>query len=179
MANAYTASTLPSAISQEDYINALYDANERKQRAALEQEYIANTGALDRQAAGIPAQYQNAANAAGAQAAINQAAFNERAAASGLNTGAAGQAALAQNNALLGNISGIRQAQSQALNDMEKQRSALQKQYQSAIAAAVAANEAERAAALYSEARRLDESLVTTAVNQAAENYRAWQAMYG
>lgn len=174
----YTAAQLPTATSQAEYINAMYDANEQRRRAALEAEYAANVGALDRQAANIPAQYQNAANAAGAQAAINQAAFNERAAAAGLNTGAAGQAALAQNNALLAQMSTIRQNQAQALNDVESQRVSLSTQYQKAIADAIAANEADRAAALYNEAKRVDESLVNTAVNQAAENYRAWQAMY-
>lgn len=177
--NTYTAATLPSATSQADYINAMYDANERRQRAALEQEYTANLGALDRQAATIPAQYQTAANQASTQAAINRANYNEQAAATGLNTGARGQAALAQNNALLANISNIRQAQSDAMKDVEKQRVALQAEYQKAIADAIANNEADRAAALYNEAKRVDESLVSTAVNQATENYRAWQAAYG
>lgn len=176
---SYTAATLPSATSQESYINALYDANAQKQKAALEAQYDANVGALDRQAAGIPAQYDAAANQAAAQAAVSRAAFNEQAAATGLNTGTSGQAALAQNNALLGAVSEIRRNQADALNDVEAQRTALQQQYQKAIAEAIANNEADRAAALYNEAKRVDESLVSTAVNQATENYRAWQAMYG
>ena len=175
----YTAATLPSATSQADYINALYAANEQKRRAALEAQYTANIGSLDRQAATIPGQYDAAANQAAAQAAVNRANFNEMAAANGLNTGAAGQAALAQNNALLGAVSEIRKNQANALNDVEAQRVSLQQQYQKAIAEAIANNEADRAAALYSEAKRVDESLVSTAVNQATENYRAWQAMYG
>jgi hypothetical protein len=174
----YTAATLPSATSQESYINALYDANAQKQKAALEAQYTANVGALDQQAAKIPGQYDAAANQAAAQAAINRANFNEQAAATGLNTGATGQAALAQNNALLGAVSEIRKNQADALNDVESQRTALQQQYQKAIAEAIANNEADRAAALYNEAKRVDESLVSTAVNQATENYRAWQAMY-
>jgi hypothetical protein len=174
----YTAATLPSATSQESYINAMYDANAAKQKAALEAQYAANVGALDRQAAGIPAQYDAAANQAAAQSAVSRSAFNEMASASGLNTGATGQAALAQNNALLSSISAIRQSQAEALNDVESQRVALQQQYQAAIKEAIANNEADRAAALYNEAKRVDESLVSTAVNQATENYRAWQAMY-
>jgi hypothetical protein len=154
----------------------MYNANEQRQKAALEQEYMSNVSALDRQAATIPAEYQAAANQAAAQAAINRANFNEQAAASGLNTGAAGQAALAQNNAMLANISSIRQAQSEAMADVEAQRASLQAQYQRAIAEAIASNEADRAAALYNEAKRVDESLVTTTVNQAAENYKAWMA---
>ena len=176
---AYTAATLPAATSQEAYINAMYDANAAKQKAALEEQYIANVGTLDRQAAKIPGQYDAAANQAAAQAAINRANFNEQAAATGLNTGAAGQAALAQNNALLGEISAIRKNQADALGDVEAQRASLMQQYQAAIKAAIANNEADRAAALYNEAKRVDESLVSTAVNQATENYRAWQAMYG
>lgn len=177
-APAYKAAVLPSATSQADYINAMYDANEQRQRAALEAEYAANVGALDRQAATIAPQYQQAANAAAAQAAMNQAAFNERAAAAGINTGAGSQAALAQNNALLGSISAVRRAESEALADVEAQRTSLSSQYQKAIAEAIANNEADRAAALYNEAMRVDESLVATAANQASENYRAWQAQY-
>lgn len=177
--NGYTAATLPSATSQADYINAMYNANEQRQRAALEAQYAANVGTLNQQAAAIPAQYDAAANQAAAQAAVNRAAFNEQAAATGMNTGAGSQAALAQNNALLGAVSEIRRNQADALNDVEAQRVALQQQYQAAIKEAIANNEAQRAAALYDEARRVDESLVSTAVNQATENYRAWQTMYG
>ena len=175
----YNPAALPAATSQAAYINAMHNANEQRQRAALQAQYAANVGALDQQAAKIPGQYDAAANQAAAQAAVNRANFNEMAAANGLNTGAAGQAALAQNNALLGAVSEIRKNQAIALSDVEAQRVSLQQQYQAAIKEAIANNEAQRAAALYDEARRVDESLVSTAVNQATENYRAWQAMYG
>jgi hypothetical protein len=95
-----------------------------------------------------------------------------------MNTGAGSQAALAQNNALVSGVSAIRQAESEALADVEAKRADLAAQYQKAIAEAVANNEAERAQALYAEAIRVDESLVATAANQATENYRAWQARY-
>lgn len=176
---AYTAATLPAATSQDAYINKLYDATEQKKRAALEEQYMENVGTLDRQAAKIPGQYDAAANQAAATAAISRANFNEQAAATGLNTGATGQAALAQNNALLGEISSIRKNEADALKDVEAQRANLEQQYKAAIKEAIANNEADRAAALYAEAKRVDESLVSTAINQATENYRAWQAMYG
>jgi hypothetical protein len=176
--NDYKAAVLPSATSQADYINAMYDANEQKRKAALETAYDANVATLDRQAATIAPQYQQAVNAAAAQSAVAQAAFNERAAAAGMNTGAGSQAALAQNNALVSGVSAIRQAESEALAEVEAKRADLATQYQKAIAEAVANNDAERAQALYAEAIRVDESLVTTAANQATENYRAWQAKY-
>ncbi|MBR6654350.1 MAG: hypothetical protein IKL27_06435 [Oscillospiraceae bacterium] len=177
--NAYKAATLRAATSQADYINAMYDANEQRRKAALETAYDANVATLDRQSATIAPQYQQAANAAAAQSAVAQAAFNERAAAAGMNTGAGSQAALAQNNALVSSISAIRQAESEALADVEAKRADLAAQYQKAIADAIAANEADRALALYNEAIRVDESMVTTAANQATENFRAWQAKYG
>lgn len=177
--NYYTAATLPSATSQADYINTMYDALEAKRKAAFEAEYDARVGALDRQAATIAPQYQQAVNAAAAQSAVSQAAFNERAAAAGINTGAGSQAALAQNNAFVSGVSAIRQAESEALADIEKQRVELTTQYQKAISDAIANNEAERAQALYQEAMRVDESIVNTSINQATENFRAWQARYG
>ena len=178
VSSGYKAAALPSATSQADYINAMYDANEQRRRAALETAYDANVATLDRQSATIAPQYQQAANAAAAQSAVAQAAFNERAAAAGMNTGAGSQAALVQNNALVSGVSAIRQAESEALADVEAKRADLAAQYQKAIAEAVANNEAERAQALYAEAIRVDESLVTTAANQATENFRAWQAKY-
>lgn len=175
----YEAARLPTATRQEQYINEMYETKLARERAALEAAYDANVTDLNKTAAAIPGKYQTAANQTVGQAAVQRAAFHEQAAASGLNSGARGQAALAQNNALLGSLGGIRQAEAEALSEVEAQRSALRRQYQQQIAEAVAANEAERAAALYSEARRVDESIVATAVNQANENYKAWKARYG
>jgi len=175
----YEAAQLPSATRQDQYINDLYEAKLSRQRSALEAAYDANVTALNKSAEAIPGRYQAAANQTVGQAAVQRASFHEQAAASGLNSGARGQAALAQNNALLGSLAGIRQAEAEALSQVEEQRSALRRQYQQQIAEAVAANEADRAEALFNEAKRVDESLVATAVNQANENYKAWKARYG
>lgn len=177
-APAYTAPTLPSATSQEEYIRAMYAANQARQDAALRTAYDANVGTLDQQAAKIPSTYDAAANKAAAQSAVNRQSFNEAAAASGTNTGAGSQARLSQNNALQGNISAIRQAQAQALADVDAQRTQLSLQYQNAIAEAVAQNELQKAQALYDEAKRVDESIVATAANQAQLNFSAWRANY-
>lgn len=177
-APAYEAPILPSATAQNDYINSLYAANLAAQKAALESEYNANASTLNQKAANIPATYDAAANQAAAQAAINRQSFNESAAASGMNTGAGSQARLSQNNALQGNISAIRQAQAQALADVDAKRAQLSMQYQSAIADAVAQNEVQKAQALYDEAKRVDESIVSTAANQAQLNFSAWRANY-
>ena len=65
------------------------------------------------------------------------------------------------------------------MDEIESQRNALRREYQQKIAEAVAANETDRAEALYAEAKRVDESIVATAIRQADENYKEWKSRYG
>ena len=167
--------TLPSASSQADYIKAMYDASKKAQEEALRASYEKNTGALDYQQGKIAPTYDAAANNAGAQAAIHRANFNESANASGLNTGAGSQAELSMRNAEAANISAIRKAQADAQADLDYQRSQLTLEYQNAIREAIAKNELQKAQALYEEAKRVDESLVSTAINQANLNWQIWK----
>ena len=171
----YEAPTLPSATSQADYIKAMYDASQKAQEEALRASYEKNTGALDYQQGKIAPTYDAAANNAGAQAAIQRANFNESANASGLNTGAGSQAELSMRNAEAANISAIRKAQANAQADLDYQRSQLTLEYQNAIREAIAKNELQKAQALYEEAKRVDESLVSTAINQANLNWQIWK----
>lgn len=171
----YEAPTLPSASSQADYIKAMYDASQKAQEEALRASYEKNTGALDYQQGKIAPTYDAAANNAGAQAAIQRANFNESANASGLNTGAGSQAELSMRNAEAANISAIRKAQADAQADLDYQRSQLTLEYQNAIREAIAKNELQKAQALYEEAKRVDESLVSTAINQANLNWQIWK----
>ena len=171
----YEAPTLPSATSQADYIKAMYDASQKAQEEALRASYEKNTGALDYQQGKIAPTYDAAANNAGAQAAIQRANFNESANASGLNTGAGSQAELSMRNAEAANISAIRKAQADAQADLDYQRSQLTLEYQNAIREAIAKNELQKAKALYEEAKRVDESLVSTAINQANLNWQIWK----
>ena len=174
----YTAPTLPGANSQADYINAMYDANRRAQEDALRNAYEQQVNVYNDQVNRLPAAYNAAADQVAAQAAIQQRNFNEQAAASGLNTGAGSQARLAQNNAYLGNIREVRQAQADAEANLNLQRAQLETQYRNAIADAIAQNDLQRAQALYQEAVRVDESLVNTAINQANMDWSVWNALY-
>lgn len=171
----YEAPTLPTATSQEEYIKSMYDASQKAQEEALRASYEKNLGALDYQQSKIAPTYDAAANSAGAQAAIQRANFNESAAASGLNTGAGSQAELSMRNAEAANISSIRKAQAEAQADLEQQRSQLSLEYQNAIREAIAKNELQKANALYEEAKRVDESLVSTGINQANLNWQIWK----
>ena len=176
---SYTAPILPTATSQEAYIRSMYDANEQAARENLRAEYENNMAALDREAGRLPETYDTAVDAANTQAAINRLNFNEQAAMSGLNTGAGSQARLSQNNALLGNVSSIRRAQADAQADLDFQRTQMEAQYQQAIRDAVAKNDLAKAEALYQEAKRVDESIVNTAINQANLNWNIWRTLYG
>ena len=174
----YTAPTLPGANSQADYINAMYDANRRAQEDSLRNAYEQQVNVLNDQVNRLPSAYNAAADQVAAQAAIQQRNANEQMAASGLNTGAASQARLAQNNAYLGNIRQVRQAQADAEANLNLQRAQLETQYRNAIADAIAQNDLQRAQALYQEAVRVDESITNTAINQANMDWQVWNALY-
>ena len=175
---SYEVPTLPSATSQADYINSLYDANRQAQEDNLRAAYEANLGTLDYTASKIPGTYNAAADQAAAQAAINRKNFNEYAAANGLNTGAGAQARLSQGNAAAANIASVRKAQAEAEQELNFQRSQMETQYRNAISEALAQNDLQRAQALYEEAKRVDESLVNTAANQANLDWTVWNAIY-
>lgn len=172
----YNAPTLQSATSQADYIQSMYDANRAAEEANLRAAYEANVATLEHEGEKIDPTYNAAADQASVQAAINRANFNEAMAANGLNTGAGSQAQLSQNNALLRSVAGIRQAQADARNELNFQRAQMETQYRNAIQEALAKNDLAQAQALYEEAKRVDESMVATAAQQAQMDFNAWNA---
>lgn len=150
----------------------MYSAAQEKALAALKTAYDNNTATVDAQAAKIPGIYHKSENAVAANNAQERQNMNEYFAANGLNNGAAGQAQLSQNNVYQKNIGSLEEAKATALNDVETQRTQISTQYQNAIAEAIANNNYEQATALYNEAVRVDESIVSTALNQAQLNYQ-------
>lgn len=175
---SYSAPTLPSATSQESYVNRLYDAYIEQQIADLKAAYEANQIELNAAAATIPQQYQAARNAAAASYEQQQRNAAEFAAAAGLNTGAAAQQNLALGAQYQGNLSDITTTEQATLADLELQRTQLATAYNNAIAQAKAEGNYERAAALYQEAVRVDNSIVETALNQANLDYQQYLAAY-
>ncbi len=170
----YTPPALPSANSAEKYIKDIYAAQREATLKAYETAYDANMNELNAAALKIPAQYQAARNQAAAQSEIQRANFNEYAAASGLSSGAGGQAMLAMSNQLQGSLSGIGAAEADALSDLELQRTQLATQYQNDIAQAINTGNLEEAYALYGEYVRVDDSLLSTALAQAGLNADAF-----
>ena len=147
-----------TAEDHSDYINEIYAAAERQALAALEGAYTEQLAAFDSEAAALPGTYREAKNRAAADAAVTQQSMNERFTASGLNSGAQGQAALALGIAAQGSMAALDAEEARSLAELESRRAQVKAQYQNAVAQAIAQNEIERANALYQEAVRVDNS---------------------
>lgn len=149
------------AEDRSDYINELYDTAREQALSALESAYDREVMSYDYAAARIPAQYYDARNAASAEAALARQSVNEQFAASGLNTGAAGQARLSLAVAEQGALGALGREQAAALAELEMRRAEAESEYKAAVAEAIASSELERAQALYDEAVRVESSYRT------------------
>ena len=146
----------------EDIYQKMLDA----QRIQLDAGHEATLRELEAAAAKIPGLYQQQGNALAGQNEMQRRAFAEQAAASGLNTGAGGQAALAQSAAYLGGQAQIRQAQADAQAELERQRVNIEAEYQTAIAQALADNDYQKAVALMQEMQRRQQEAMQIAQMQ-------------
>lgn len=170
---------LPEAKDQSENINKIYDAQQKAKTDALKAAYDQNMADYDAQAAKIPQTYNDARRQVSTQADISRANLNEQMASSGINVGAGSQLALSQQNSRNAAMGKVSTAEADALSDLEAQRQKVKAAYQNAVAQAISENDAERAKALYTEAQRVDNSIVNTAVKQLsvdttlAENERS------
>ena len=133
------------------YLKKQYAAQQEQALAELKGAYDKNGQAIDEQAAEIPAQYEAAKNEAAVQTAVAKKNFNEQAAATGLNSGTSGQAELARSNAYMSALSNLNRGEADAQQALERDRLALQTDYENAIAAQKAATNAALQNALYQE----------------------------
>lgn len=174
----YEAQVFKPATSQADSINAYYDQYIESQKQAEQSAYDETIRALEYESTKLSPAYKAQREALAAEREIADRNFRQSALASGINTGAGSQYALASGNAYQSNMTTLRQAEAQALADVEESRRQTTASYQNAIAKAISDGNLARAQALYQEAVRVDESIVLTAQAQAQENYNAWQAQY-
>lgn len=137
-----------------DYLKKQYAAQQQAALAELKSAYDTNISKLDEEAAAIPQQYETARNEMAAQNAIARKNFNEQAAATGLNTGTGGQAELARSSVYQRNLASANVAEQNAQQALDRDRLSLQAQYENAIAATKAENDAALNNALYQEMLR-------------------------
>lgn len=149
-------------------VNDMYAAQRKANLDALEAEYTAAIGDLERQKAAIPAQYTKAKNATAGTNALERRSMNEMFTANGLSSGAKAQGNIAQSNALQRDLGELELAEARALADIEGQRSQISAQYQAKVREAIMNNEMQKAAALYDEAIRYDNAIVGAAKEAAA-----------
>lgn len=147
-----------TARDQSGYINSLYDAAINSAQNALKGAYDEAVLGFDAAEEKIPIQYRAARNQTAADAAVQRANMNEQLNASGLNTGASGQARLAMGIAEQNAMAELNRQQQAAIDEITLQRNQARVQYETAVAQAIAENDMERARALYEEAVRVDNS---------------------
>lgn len=134
-----------------DGINQMYDARKDEQLSQLENAYQQNLSDAQAAADKINPTYQQKANDLAVQYERNRQNFNNQAAVNGINTGAASQAALAQNSTWQRDYGNLRTAQADAQSEADRGILNLKTQYQNNVQAAIAQNDYERAAALLDE----------------------------
>ena len=155
-ANAANRAQSASSASTTDEINSLYDAYLKKQ-----------LDALSAQEAQITPQYAEVRNNAATTMAQNKNAFNEYAAATGLNVGTGGQAELARQNVYGNALNAADVAEAQARQDIATQRS----EARSTV-------EAERNQALYDELVRQQNLQAEQEATAAEQQQSAAEAQY-
>ena len=132
-------------------VNDLYDAKQQSQLTQLESAYQASRAEAEAARDKLPGQYQQQANDLAAQYERNRRNFNMQAENSGLNTGTASQAALAQNSAYQRDMGALRTAQADAMTEADRGIAELERQYQANVSSAIADNDYQRAQALLNE----------------------------
>lgn len=146
-----------------DYLRQQQTAQTEAALAALKGAYDKNVLLYDAQRGKLPALYNAQRNQLASDVAQSRRAYDERALASGLNTGTAGQADLARSSVMNQGMADIGQAEADALAEIDLARSQLQAEYENAIAQQKAQDGAALLERLYEEAVRQDNARMNAA----------------
>lgn len=169
-----------STSGQGQAINDMYDAKQQSQLQQLENAYQASRSEAEAARDKLPGQYQQQANDLSAQYERNRRNFNLQAEASGLNTGTASQAALAQNSAYQRDMGALRTAQADAMTEADRGIAELERQYQANVSSAIADNDYQRAQALLNEYNNGYTRDLNTAKTLAAYgDFSGYAGLYG
>ena len=169
-----------STTGQGQAINDMYDAKQQSQLQQLESAYQASKSEAEAARDKLPGQYQQQANDLSAQYERNRRNFNIQAAGAGLNSGTAGQAALAQNSAYQRDMGNLRTAQADAMTEADRGIAELERQYQANVSSAIADNDYQRAQALLSEYNNGYTRDLNTAKTLAAYgDFSGYASLYG
>ena len=169
-----------STSGQGQAINDMYDAKKQSQLTQLESAYQASRAEAEAARDKLPGQYRQQANDLSAQYERNRRNFKLQAEASGLNTGAASQAALAQNSAYQRDMGALRTSQAEAMAEADRGLADLERQYQANVSSAIADNDYRRAQALMNEYNNGYSRDLSTAKTLAAYgDFSGYASLYG
>lgn len=161
---------------QSEYLRRMAAEYLKQQQEALKSAYQANVSSLDAEGGSLTRGYQDARNAEAAQSALAQRRFYETANAYGLNSGTVGQEALSFASEKQAGLSELYAAEAAANAELERQRTQLSQQYQSALTQAQAANNYQLFQKLYDEAARVDEAIAEQKKFNAGQLMQRYQA---
>lgn len=173
VASGYTGSSYSGGVSDlSDYLRRQQAAATEAALAGLKGAYEKNALLYDDQRRQLAPMYAAQRNALAADVAQRRRDYDERALASGLNTGTAGQADLARSSMLTQGMANIGEAEADALAQIDLARSQLQAEYENAIAQQKAEDSAALMKMLYEEAVRVQNARMAEA-QAAARSYSA------
>lgn len=137
--------------ARTDAINQIYDAQRKAREEELKTAYDKSMSDYEAARDKIAPEYQKQANDLSVQYERNRQNFNNQAAATGINSGVASQAALARGGEYQRDFGNLRTAEANATAEADRQMANLTAEYQANIRAALADNDYKRAQALLDE----------------------------
>lgn len=137
--------------ARTDAINQIYDAQRKAREEELKAAYDKSKSDYEAARAKIAPEYQKQANDLSVQYERNRQNFNNQAAATGINSGVASQAALARGGEYQRDFGNLRTAEANATAEADRQMANLTAEYQANIRAALADNDYKKAQALLDE----------------------------
>lgn len=144
-----------SGYDLSEWLKQQYESALESELAGLKDAYEKNTASLDDEEARLSGIYDPQRNRVAAQNALSKRAWDERAEANGLSSGANGQAELARSSVLARDLASIGEEEANARADVSLRKKNLTIEYTNAIAQAKANGQAELAQALYNELVRV------------------------
>lgn len=153
------ANQLGGGVDHSNEINQMYQSQLQGNLAQLESANQINNANLEANRADITKQYQQQMNAAATDYERNRYNLNQQAANNGLNVGTGSQMQLALNSAYQGRQGALGAAQQQAQDNLNRQISNLNIQYQADVANAIAQNDYQKAAALFADKQQREQQL--------------------
>ena len=152
---SYSGGSSGGGYDLTEWIKKQYESALESELAGLKEAYEKNTASLDDEESRLSGIYDPQRNRIAAQNALAKRAWDERAAANGLSSGANGQAELARSSAMQRDLASIGEEESNARADISLRKKELTITYTNAIAEAKANGQYELAKALYNELIRV------------------------